>query len=546
MKKNLLPLFVTVISSMTVTANLIPDPGFETGSSTFLWGGSTVVNNNQNSGTYAARLDDTTQWGGGYEATITGLQSNTTYRFSAYVKSSGGEGQIGAKNFGGVQVSTSFENTEYQYKSITFTTGSSNTSATVFIWNPTSDAQYLYVDDLELVADSDEYELIFADEFNGTGSFDTSVWVPERGFQRNNEEQYYLPDNIEQRNGNLVITAKRETVANEYYDPNSSDWRYNTQYAYWTSGSIATFGNFNFLYGRVECRAKVTNLLGTWPAIWTVGDGIEWPAGGEIDIMENYKNKILANYAVAGSGQWNANWDSYSISVDDLGSNWENSYHIWTMDWSPERIAIYVDGLLLNEFDPSKTNSGSSHAYPGIAPFQTFPQVLWLNLAIGGNSGGNSSGLPNETEYLVDYIRVYQKTSDANILIDSGFESGSSSYLWGGSNVVSNNQYSGTFAAELVDTTQWGGGYEAVISGLSPNTTYLFSAWVKTSGGEGRVGVKNYGSSEDSLSFTNTNYEQKSIQFTTGSSNTSATIYIYNPTGGAQFIYADDLSLKQQ
>jgi hypothetical protein len=63
----------------------------------------------------------------------------------------------------------------------------------------------------------------------------------------------------------------------------------------------------------------------------------------------------------------------------------------------------------MNSFDPSTKNSADAFSNPGVAPFQTFAQLLWLNLAIGGWVGGDSSGLPDETTYLVDYIRVYQK-----------------------------------------------------------------------------------------------------------------------------------------
>jgi len=516
----LLPLVIALFFVPNSYGNLISQPGFENGSSARLWGGSKVVRTNTYSGSYAAQLDDASQWGGGYEQTIYGLSPNTTYQFSAYVKSNGGEGRIGAKDFGATESSTRFSNSNYQKKSIKFTTGSTTTRATVFVYNPTSGAQYIYADNLSMVEVDSEFKLIFADEFNSNGSFDSSVWVAENGFKRNYEEQYYLSKNVRQRNGNLVITAKRETVANEAYDPNSSNWKESREYAYWTSGSIATFKKFNFLYGRVVTRAKVSNLPGTWPAIWTVGDGIEWPAGGEIDIMENYQGKILANYATAGNGRWNASWDGSSTPVSELGENWANRYHIWTMDWTPDRIAIYVDGILLNEFDPGTKNSSSSQAHPGIAPFQTFKQALWLNLAVGGQ-GGSTAALPDTTEYLVDYIRVYQKSSGTNLLGNPGFENGGSSDLWGGSSVVTNNQKSGQYATKLEDNSQWGGGYERQVQGLSPNTTYVFKVWVKSSGGEGMVGVKDHGAAAQTLSFTDTAYVEKSIQFTTGANATS-------------------------
>ncbi|MCU4174265.1 carbohydrate binding domain-containing protein [Carboxylicivirga sp. N1Y90] len=559
-------LTLLIINSLAISisgqVNLLSNPGFETGNTEAnLWGGSSLSSYNSYSGTYAAELKESdAQWGGGLEWSLTGLKNNTTYEFSAWVYTTGGTEIIGVKNYGGAEYSLSFGNSSYQLQTITFTTGPSTTTAILFIYNAPGGASVIYADDLSLTETTFEYNLIWNDEFNVDGLIDTSKWFTERGFQRNNEEQYYHSDNLIQKNGNLVISAIRKTIANEDYDPNSNDWKKNRQYGTWTSGSIATFDRFKFLYGRVECRAKVSNLLGTWPAIWTVGEPDpgagcnEWPASGECDIMENYNGKILANYAVAGSGRWNAKWDSKAINVSDLGiNNFADNYHIWTLDWHKDRMAIFVDGVLINEFNPNTQNNWDAFTCPNATPFKEIPQVLWLNLALGGNSGGSTDALPDSTVYLVDYIRVYQKNTivsvpePINLIDDPGFETGSSSHIWGGSSVDNIEKYAGNYSAELKDNSIWGGGYESLISNLSPNTTYTFSAWVKSSGGSevdhGRVGVKDYGGTEIYKSFTNILFEQKSVQFTTGATNVSAKIYVYNPTGGTSILHADNLKL---
>ena len=405
----------------------IPGPGFEWGASSALSGDATVIESDAYTGSFAAKLGDASG-DSGWARTITGLLPKTAYTFRAYVKTVGGSANIGVKDYGSAEVSQSFDTASYQAVDVAFATGEDMSSATCYIYNGPGGASSVYVDDLSLVATepnllplapaTGDYQLIFNDEFTSEGGIDLTKWKPEVGFKRNNEEQYYRAENLSQSGGHLVITAKREQVLNPNYDPNASDWRQSRQFAFWTSGSIKTEDSFNFLYGKIVCRAKVTNLPGTWPAIWTVGGG-EWPATGEIDLMENFDGRILANFATAGSGRYNAFWDGYSINVSSLPASWVGEFHTWELVWGPDLATISMDGVVLNSFDPATLNAVDSHAHPGIAPFSTFSQLLWLNLAIGGNGGGNTSSLPDETVYLVDYIRVYQKQhSDYNAAVE--------------------------------------------------------------------------------------------------------------------------------
>ena len=121
----------------------------------------------------------------------------------------------------------------------------------------------------------ESWELIWSDEFDYTGSPAAESWGYETGYIRNKELQYYTSDlkNVRVEEGLCLINALLEEREDSI-----------------TSASINTFGKQEFLYGRIEVRAKIPSALGTWPAIWMLGTNrseLGWPACGEIDIMEH-------------------------------------------------------------------------------------------------------------------------------------------------------------------------------------------------------------------------------------------------------------------
>src|SRR5688572_26808433 len=120
-------------------------------------------------------------------------------------------------------------------------------------------------------------ELNWSDEFNTTGRPDTTKWTYERGFVRNQELQWYQPDNATVKNGCLVIEGRREKLKNPRYEAGSQRWQQNREYAEYTASSLKTQGLQQFHYGRIEVRARVDTTMGSWPAIWTLGFNNRWP-----------------------------------------------------------------------------------------------------------------------------------------------------------------------------------------------------------------------------------------------------------------------------
>ena len=270
-------------------------------------------------------------------------------------------------------------------------------------------------------AEITQYEgmkLVWNDEFNVDGKL-SDEWSYEKGFVRNNELQWYQEDNCFVEDGALILEARRETVDNPNYDPEAPerDWKRSRKVAEYTSGSVNTRNSFTFKYGKLEVRAKISVAKGCWPAIWTLGNQWGWPHGGEIDIMEYYLTgkedvpTILAN--VAWGNMRGAEWRTTHHPLSkflEADPDWVEKYHIWTMDWTPEKIVLLLDGEVMNTVDLSETvNTGfrANGENPFCNDYPDFADYILLDHAIGQN-GGDPSATEFPQRYCIDYVRVYQ------------------------------------------------------------------------------------------------------------------------------------------
>lgn len=263
-------------------------------------------------------------------------------------------------------------------------------------------------------AQQQEWTLIWSQEFDTDGAYDHDEWDAEQGFVRNHEAQWYQEDNAFQKDGCLVLEARKEKKDNpRYRRQGGSDWRSQREFIEYTSASLTTRKSFSFLYGRLEVRAKIPTAGGAWPAIWLLGKDMPWPSYGEIDVMEYYRiggvPHILANAAWGDDLPYHAVWNSKKIPFShftEKGAQWADQFHLWRMDWTPQSIRIYLDDELLNDIPMSETVNGSVGHH--INPF-TRPQYLLLNFALGGDNGGTIDDAAMPMKYEIDYVRVYQR-----------------------------------------------------------------------------------------------------------------------------------------
>jgi beta-glucanase (GH16 family) len=248
------------------------------------------------------------------------------------------------------------------------------------------------------------YRVAWADEFNAD-TINTGNWGFEKGFVRNEEHQWYQTDNATCNNGILTIEARREKKPNPAYAAGSNNWRSKREFIEYTSTSMRTKDKRQWKYGRFELRARIDTAQGYWPAWWSLGVNRRWPENGEIDMMEFYKGKVLANIAVAAENPRLAHWFSETKPVALFLPGWKDQFHIWRMDWDENGIALYLDDVLLN-YQPQRilyNRDGS-----GFYPFQQ-EQYMLINLAIGGMNGGDPGPTKFPLKYEVDYVRVLQR-----------------------------------------------------------------------------------------------------------------------------------------
>lgn len=237
------------------------------------------------------------------------------------------------------------------------------------------------------------YDLVWRDEFNGSGALNSSDWTHEIGNSGwgNNESQYYTEGthNAFQSGGRLVIEAREENFSGAPY----------------TSARVITKDKRTFTHGRVDIRAILPEGQGIWPALWMLGNNIStigWPACGEVDIMELVGHEPstvhgTAHWGVQGQGSSTFKGNPYNLISDEKFSE---KFHVFSIIWEPGEITWYVDD---NQYF-RLTNADVNGAYPFDMEF-----FFIFNIAVGGNWPGYPDATTQFPQRMyVDYIRVFQ------------------------------------------------------------------------------------------------------------------------------------------
>ena len=241
-----------------------------------------------------------------------------------------------------------------------------------------------------------KYEQIWSEEFNGPAGAeaDPAVWSPQNGdgvaFGNrgwgNNERQWY-DDKISSTDGSGSYVIKATTTgagANECYYKGPCEW---------ASTKIVTKDKVGFMYGRIEARIKGPVGAGTWGAFWLLGANIDdrgWPGCGEIDVTE-----LLGSLPSTNLGYIHGPSGSRGERVE-MDSPHAAEYHTYAVDWLPDQIRYYLDGVPFLTLDKRDSGWVYDHEF-----------YIIINLAMGGNLGGAIDPKLTDSTMAFDYIRVY-------------------------------------------------------------------------------------------------------------------------------------------
>ncbi len=246
------------------------------------------------------------------------------------------------------------------------------------------------------------WQLAWSDEFHGANgtAVDASKWSFDLGGggYGNHELETYTDHrtNIEQRDGHLVITARKEDLTGADGFARS-----------YTSARIKTQGRFAQAYGRFEARMQLPVGKGIWPAFWLLGEDVAsagWPRCGEIDIMEEIGDPSTVYSTLHGPGYSGGHAISAKFPLP-AGETTNSGFHVYAVEWAPNDIKFFFDDRLIVERTPADLPPGAHWAYD-------HPFFVILNFAVGGDWPGNpdaSTAFPQQM--LVDYVRVYRRDS---------------------------------------------------------------------------------------------------------------------------------------
>ena len=228
----------------------------------------------------------------------------------------------------------------------------------------------------------------YSDEFEGE-KVDEVKWYPNNPGWKGRIPTYFHGSNVSLEEGELVIRVNQhgeEKIPDGYTH---------------TTGFIKS--KHRFLYGYFEMEGKLMDA--PWVSgFWMTNVGKDWWT--EIDICENapglYYNvhDLNSNIHVFRSPKDQGDVKEHFSRTKKFyfPQELQQDYHVWGLEWTPEYIRFYIDGILFREAE-------NTHWH----------QPLEVNFNCESNKWFGA--LPDDErldgEYHVKYFRVWEKAGES-------------------------------------------------------------------------------------------------------------------------------------
>lgn len=289
------------------------------------------------------------------------------------------------------------------------------------------------------------YKYVWGDEFDGL-NLDDNKWIDNEYYMQPTTLLTALSGNEAKEKKVIAVEDGRLKIRTVRY---FSELNSEAQYA---TGQVGTKDKMGFMYGYAEIKARVPMFKGTWPSWWMTTAWAEplWkktsdPNNGgkpytysgvpyrlEFDIFEVFSSKtdIVPNfhkwwdqsnagkYVIPESGHTSYPLEISHYRYPEIDTR-SNEYHIYSMKWTPKEITVGVDGNdymtfdLKNGFNELSNEYNEYLAQPMQMIFTNFIYVEDLDAVDTAGKLIENESLPSE--FIIDYIRIYQKENEGSI-----------------------------------------------------------------------------------------------------------------------------------
>lgn len=245
------------------------------------------------------------------------------------------------------------------------------------------------------------YALIWHDEFD-SGVLDKKVWSKiwrskaDWAIHMSSHDTLYAFED-----GDLVLRG----MVNDFLPDDEAPF---------LTGGVWSLYRKSFGFGRIDIRAKFDVAQGFWPAIWMMpqtSNSLNWPYGGEIDIMEHFKDNPYINHTVHSNYTYNLNKHYLPTHVAYPKYN-EGEYNTYGMERFQDSLVFFLNGK--RTFNYPRFRNGDN----GQFPFSQHDFYLILDAQLGRDRSPYIDTAKLPVELRVDYVRYYELDTKTDVIPD--------------------------------------------------------------------------------------------------------------------------------